>query len=115
MRSTRSWLREHWLENVLLLGFGGMIVWFGFMAAPTVARYLPDSWSKNFDGKAAYRHVTAQTDIGPRPSGSQGIRETQQYISDKLAKYRWSVEYQDFRYRGTPARNIVAKAGQGKG
>jgi glutaminyl-peptide cyclotransferase len=115
MRSRGRWLREHWLENVLLLGFAGIIVWFGYMLAPTVQRYLPDSWSKTFDGWAAYRHVTAQMDIGPRPSGSQGIRETQQYIVDKLAKYGWSTEYQDFRYRGTPARNIIAKAGEGKG
>lgn len=115
MRSKGRWLRERWLENVLLFGFAGIIVWFGYMLAPSVARYLPDSFSRNFDGWAAYRHVTAQVDIGPRPSGSQGIRETQQYIVEKLAKYRWSVEYQDFRYRGTPARNIIAKAGQGKG
>ena len=115
MRSSGRWFRERWLENVLLLGFAGIVVWFGFMAAPAVSQYLPDSLSKNFDGKAAYRHVTAQTDIGPRPSGSQGIRQAQQYITQKLTKYRWSIEYQDFRYRGTPARNIIAKAGQGKG
>ncbi len=109
------WLRERWLENVLLLGFAGVLVWFGYRVAPTVARYLPDSLSKEFDGRAAYRHVTAQTDIGPRSTGSQGIGKTQQYIFEKLAKYGWRVEYQDFRYRGTPARNIIAKAGQGKG
>lgn len=115
MRNRTRWLRERWLENVLLLGFAGILVWFGYMAGPTVSRYWPDSLSKNFDGRAAYRHVTAQTDIGPRPTGSQGIQKTQQYIFEKLAKYRWSVEYQDFRYRATPARNIIAKAGQGKG
>ncbi len=115
MRSKGSWLRERWLENVLLLGFAGIVVWFGFMLAPSLGKYFPDSFSKNFDGRAAYKHVTAQTDIGPRPSGSEGIREAQQYIVEKLTKYGWNVEYQDFRYRQTPARNIIAKAGQGKG
>ncbi len=115
MRTVGKWLRERWLENVLLLGFAGLIVWFGYMVAPTVAKYFPDSWSKTFDGRAAYSHVTAQTEIGPRPSGSPGIRKTQTYIMEKLAKYRWTVQYQDFRYRGTPARNIIAKAGEGKG
>lgn len=115
MRSRLGWLRERWLENVLLLGFAGVLVWFGYMVAPTVARYLPDSLSKTFDGRAAYRHVVKQMEIGPRPSGSEAIRQTQQYFFEKLGKYGWAMEYQDFRYRGTPARNIVAKAGQGKG
>jgi glutaminyl-peptide cyclotransferase len=116
MRSRGRWLRERWLENVLLLGFAGIIVWFGYMLAPTIAKYWPDSFSKTFDGRAAYRDVVAQVDIGPRPTGSEGIREAQQFIVDKLTKYGgWNIEYQDFRYRGTPARNIIAKAGQGKG
>lgn len=115
MRRIVKHLRDRWLENVLLLGFAGIVVWFGYMLAPGIAHYLPDSLSRNFDGRAAYRHVVAQVEIGPRPTGSEGIRKTQQYIADKLAKYRWSSEYQDFRYRGTPARNIIAKAGQGKG
>ncbi len=115
MRNKTGWLGGRWLEGVLLFGFAGIVAWFGYMLAPGIGQYLPDSLSKNFDGKAAYRHVVAQTDIGPRPSGSEGIRETQQYIVQKLAKYRWAVEYQDFRYRGTPGRNIVAKAGVGKG
>jgi glutaminyl-peptide cyclotransferase len=115
MRNMRKYLRERWLENVLLLSFAGIVIWFGYMIAPGIAQYLPDSLSNNFDGRAAYRHVTAQVEIGPRPTGSEGIRKTQQYIVEKLAKYKWSIEYQDFRYRGTPARNIIAKAGQGKG
>jgi hypothetical protein len=112
---TLAWLRDHWLENVLLAGFAGIIVWFGYMVAPTVGQFLPESLSREFDGRAAYRHVTAQLDIGPRATGSEGSRETQSYIMQKLAKHGWKVEYQDFRYRGTPARNIVGKAGVGKG
>jgi Zn-dependent M28 family amino/carboxypeptidase len=85
------------------------------MLAPSIGQFLPESLSRDFDGRAAYRHVIAQVDIGPRPTGSQGIRELQTYITQKLTKNKWSVEYQDFRYRGTPARNIIAKAGVGKG
>jgi len=116
MRSKpNGWLRDHWLENVLFLGFAGILVWFGYMLAPTVAYFLPESLSRNFDGRAAYRHVTAQVEIGPRPTGSEGRRQTPQYILDRLSRNRWAIEVQEFRYRGMRPRNIIAKAGQGKG
>ena len=114
-KGVSAWFRERWLESVLFLGFAAIVVWFGYMVAPTAARFLPESLSRNFDGRAAYRHVIAQVEIGPRATGSEGSRQTQQYILERLAKYRWSTEVQAFRYRGTPAANIIAKAGQGKG
>ncbi len=110
-----AWIRERWLENMLFLGFAAIIAWFGYMIAPTVAPLLPESLSRSFDGRAAYRHVIAQVEIGPRATGSEGSRQTQQYILERLAKYHWSTEVQAYRYRGTSAANIIAKTGQGKG
>lgn len=114
MRNRLSrWARENWLENLLLLGLVGIVAWFGYIAAPTIAQRLPESLSKRFDGRAAHRHVVAQVDIGPRDTGSEGGRAVQQYIMERLAKHGWRVEVQDFRYRGAAARNIIAKAGEG--
>ncbi len=107
--------RENWLENLLLLGLVGIVAWFGIIAAPFIAERLPESLSRDFDGRAAYRHVVAQVDLGPRTTGSEGSEAVQQIIMGRLARHQWRVEYQDFIYRGTQARNIIAKAGEGAG
>lgn len=114
-KEVSTWIRERWLESLLFFGFAAIIVWFGYVTTPSVARYLPESLSRSFDGRAAFRHVIAQVEIGSRSTGSEGSRQTQQYILERLVKYRWSVEVQAFRYRGTNAANIIARAGQGKG
>jgi len=115
MKEARAWFRERWLESVLLLGFAAIIVWFGYIAAPTVKRYLPESFSRDFDGRAAYRHVIAQVEIGPRVTGTEGSQKAQQYMIERLAKHGWKIELQAFVYRGYRATNIIAKAGEGKG
>jgi glutaminyl-peptide cyclotransferase len=66
-----------------------------------------------FDGPAAYQHVLAQARIGPRSTGSEGSRRTQEYIDQKLRASGWQVENQDFTYKDTPARNVIARAGAG--
>jgi glutaminyl-peptide cyclotransferase len=109
------WLRERWLEGILFLGFAGILIWFGYMSAPSVKALVPESLSRSFDGRAAYRHVIRQMELGPRITGSMGSREAAAYMAGRLAKYGWAVEYQSFTYRGTAARNVIAKAGQGKG
>lgn len=114
-KGARVWLRERWLESMLLFGFAAIIVWFGYMVAPTVERYLPESLSRRFDGRAAYRHVIAQDEIGPRVTGTEGSRKTQEYILDRLSRHGWNIELQAFLYRGYRATNIIAKAGEGKG
>lgn len=69
--------------------------------------------SLRFDGKAAYEHVVAQCTLGPRPTGSSAWQATGDYIMAELERQGWAVEAQEFTYRGTPARNIIARAGQG--
>lgn len=114
-KEVRAWFRERWLESMLLLGFAAIIAWFGYMIAPTVQRYLPESLSRRFDGSTAYRHVLAQAEIGPRVTGTEGSRQTQQYILERLTRYGWNIELQAFIYRGYRATNIIARAAEGKG
>lgn len=66
-----------------------------------------------FSGEAAYAHVEAQCDLGPRPTGSSANRAVGDYIISVLEDEGWAVETQEFAYRDTPVRNIVGKAGEG--
>ena len=66
-----------------------------------------------FDGESAYEHVQAQCDLGFRPTGSAAGQATGDYIIAFLQEQGWEVETQEFTYRDTPVRNIIAKAGTG--
>jgi Zn-dependent M28 family amino/carboxypeptidase len=63
-----------------------------------------------FDGERAYAHVTAQCDLGPRPTGSQAWQATGDTIIAELERQGWTVETQEFTYRDTPVRNIIGKS-----
>jgi Zn-dependent M28 family amino/carboxypeptidase len=76
----------------------------------------PSQASKtNFDGKQAYNDVLAQMEFGPRITGTEGNRECGDYIAEQLRQAGWSVEFQNFTYRGTQARNVIGRANLGKG
>lgn len=66
-----------------------------------------------FSGDEAYRHVLAQTDLGPRPTGSDAGWQTGEYIIAQLKRSGWQVETQEFEYQGVTARNIIGKRGTG--
>ena len=67
-----------------------------------------------FDGKRAYEHVVAQCAIGPRPVGSAEGRKTAEYITTTLEDLGWTVEQQEFLYRGVVGRNVIASRGSGE-
>ena len=142
MRRRGSWaelLRTRWLELILLVGLGGLVVWIGFAVTPVVRSMLPTpsptatvepaptasstpaptpvstptASAGNFDGQRAFQHIEAQMAIGPRPSGSAAGRKTGDYIIAQLREQGWQVEEQEFVYRGVQGRNIVGKAGTG--
>jgi len=74
---------------------------------------LPAEKTGGFDGKLAYEHVARQVSFGPRPSGSQAIAQTQDYILSQLSSSGCAVETDAFS-SDTPAgrlamKNIVAK------
>ena len=66
-----------------------------------------------FDGKLAYQHVAKLVEIGPRPAGSQGIAQAQDYITSQLTSSGCNVDTDAFS-SDTPAgrlamKNIVVK------
>jgi len=69
---------------------------------------LPAEKTGGFDGKAAYDHVAKMVSYGPRPSGSQAIAQTQDYILSELESFGCTVETDDFSAR-TPAGRIGMK------
>jgi len=69
----------------------------------------------DFDGEAAFAHVETQMAFGPRPPGSDAIRKTGDYILNQLKQAGWQTETQEFTYRETPIRNLIGKAGIGRG
>jgi len=66
-----------------------------------------------FSGESAYQHITAQTNLGARPTGSEAGWKTGDYIIEQLKRSGWRVETQEFEYQGVKARNIIGKLGQG--
>ena len=111
----REWGKKRWLEIVLVIGLVGALAWLGNLSAPMVRELLPTPLPRagEFNGEAAYQHVLAQMAFGPRPTGSDAIRQTGDYISTYLSQQGWQVELQGFTYRDTPARNIIGRAGKG--
>ncbi len=71
--------------------------------------------SPEFSGERAYQDVLAQVAFGPRPTGSEALRQTGDYIIAQLKQAGWQVEEQPFEYMGVQARNIIGKRGSGNG
>jgi glutaminyl-peptide cyclotransferase len=69
---------------------------------------LPAEKTGGFEGKAAYDHVAKMVSYGPRPSGSQAIVQTQDYILSELKSFGCTVETDDFAAQ-TPAGRIGMK------
>jgi hypothetical protein len=74
---------------------------------------LPPEKTGGFDGAKAYEHVAKLVGFGPRPSGSQAILQTQDYITSQLSSFGCQVDTDSFS-ADTPAgrlpmKNIVAK------
>ena len=74
---------------------------------------LPPEKTGGFDGAKAYEHVANLVGFGPRPSGSQAILQTQDYITSHLSSFGCKVDTDAFS-ADTPAgrlpmKNIVAK------
>lgn len=76
----------------------------------------PDAQAVNdlrFDGERAFQHVLTQCSFGPRPVGSEEGRKTAEYIASTLEKLGWTVQQQEFVYRGIVGRNVIASRGKG--
>jgi peptidase M28-like protein len=66
-----------------------------------------------FDGKRAFAHVARQVSFGPRPSGSQAIVQTKDYLQSELKSYGCTVETDSFTadtpIGRLPMKNILVK------
>ncbi|MDQ1410338.1 MAG: glutaminyl-peptide cyclotransferase [Acidobacteriaceae bacterium] len=72
----------------------------------------PDS-TGGFDGKLAFEHVAKQVGFGPRPSGSQAIAQTQDYILAQLKSGGCTTEVDSFNadtpIGRLPMKNMLVK------
>jgi glutaminyl-peptide cyclotransferase len=84
-------------------------------SGPALPAAPPSSSTGGFDGSRAFEHVRHLVELGPRPPGSDAIRQAQSYIADQLKGYGCQVEEHSF-HASTPIgdvsmKNIIAKIG----
>lgn len=77
-------------------------------AVPTAIPAVPPETTGGFDGSKAYEHVARLVAIGPRPSGSEGIRRAQDYIRGQLQSFGCHVEEDNF-HASTPVGSMAMK------
>ncbi len=66
-----------------------------------------------FEGDKAYRHLLAQVELGPRPTGSAAGWATGDFIIAELEKAGWATQTQPFIFKGVAGRNIIGRRGHG--
>src|SRR5678816_1278681 len=69
----------------------------------------------DFDGSLAYDQVLRQMEFGPRITGTEGNRLAGEAIAAELRRLGWTVQFQEFDYKGVGVRNIIARANVGHG
>jgi hypothetical protein len=88
------------------------------VSAPVTATQVPEDAlpaekTGGFDGALAYNHVAKLVSFGPRPSGSQAISQTQDYITSQLSSFGCTVDSDAFSsdtpVGRLPMKNIVVK------
>jgi hypothetical protein len=65
----------------------------------------PSSQSANFDSNLAWEHLRQMVAIGPRPAGSEALRQTRAYITRQMSAAGLKVEEQPFVAQ-TPVGNV---------
>lgn len=89
-------------------------------AADSQDKAPPATETGGFDGQRAYDYTAKLVSFGPRPSGSDALRQMQAYVLGELKTSTCDVEEDNF-HAETPIgvltmKNIIAKApGKGKG
>ena len=73
----------------------------------------PPEKTGGFDGQKAFEYVAKQVSFGPRPSGSQALARTQDYILAQLKSFGCTVDTDDFNsdtpIGRVPMKNIIVK------
>ncbi|MGB7024739.1 MAG: M28 family peptidase [Candidatus Acidiferrales bacterium] len=100
------------------VGASGSVAAAGPVMGPQDKAPAPEQ-TGGFDGQRAYDYTAKLVSFGPRPSGSDAIKKTQEYISSELRADGCQIDDDNFNAQ-TPIgniamKNIVAKApGTGK-
>lgn len=81
--------------------------------APSVETPEPSAIEPEFDGARAFTDLEAQMQWVPRHTGTDGWRQTGDFIVTQLQAAGWTVEEQRFPYQGVEARNIIGRRGSG--
>ncbi|HEV2342148.1 MAG TPA: M28 family peptidase [Candidatus Acidoferrales bacterium] len=99
---------------------GAKIAQASAKAADTQDKAPPASQTGGFDGQKAFDYTAKLVSFGPRPSGSDALRQMQAYVLGEMKTTSCEVEEDNFHAQ-TPIgvltmKNIVVKApGEGKG
>jgi len=109
----QAWMQKYWLEMLLALVLLIALGYMGWLGYGLLPQPTPTPEPRVFDGERAYAHVLAQTNLGPRPTGSAAAAATRQYITTELAAQGWTVITQTFTYEGTEVTNVIGRAGEG--
>ena len=84
-----------------------LLVWI--TAILLAASGCMDNSAPDFSGDQALRYATQVMAFGPRLPGSAASRGTAAFIKSELTEFGWSVNFQDFDYKGVEMRNIIAR------
>ncbi|HYN87889.1 MAG TPA: M28 family peptidase [Ardenticatenaceae bacterium] len=78
------------------------------------ATATPQAGNSLFDGEGALAFAEAQCEIGPRPTGSEALLRTRDFIKQQLEPQGWTLVEQDFTYQEVPIHNLLAIKGEGE-
>lgn len=115
------WLRDNWLELLLLavlliaivwLATVGREIWQTVRPAPAPPVTVPVS-AVDFEGQRAAGVARFLAALGPRTAGSEALAVAAERIEQDLRESGWQVQSQPFQLDGLARRNIVAAAGSG--
>jgi len=85
-------------------------------AEPVVTFDESDALDQKVEGEKAFAHVAALVAFGPRPSGSEPIEKSRQYLEKELTALGWTVRRQTFTTKtpqgGIEFTNLLARFGE---
>lgn len=102
------------VKHYSIMVMRSIMMFLALLVAASAATTACTRKQELFDGERAYQHVVAQCALGPRDAGSEGGRKTAEYITQELTKLGWTVEAQEFTYRGVAGQNVIASRGAGE-
>ena len=100
---------------MIILTVGSILLWQPNSLTQPSKTSTSQLSKTTFDRKRAYQDVLAQVELGPRITGTEGKWKCAEYIAEQLRRAGWSIEFQNFTYRGTQARHVIGRANIGKG